>query len=95
MVGTDVGAYASSDLSGRRWAILGGATLPNTPVLHLALKPGDPSTLVTATYGRGVYTYQFNNAPRSPARHRAKHRHHRRRHRHHRGRHHRQPRFTG
>jgi hypothetical protein len=29
-------------------------------VYQISLKPGDPSTLVAATYGRGVYTYKFS-----------------------------------
>jgi hypothetical protein len=36
--------------------------MPSVPVFHLSLKPGDDSTLVAATYGRGVYTYKFPDA---------------------------------
>jgi hypothetical protein len=36
-----------------------GHGLPSVPITHLALKPGDPNTLVSATYGRGVYLYRF------------------------------------
>jgi hypothetical protein len=58
IVGTDIGAFISSDTTSGQWAQLGG-TLPTVPVNHLQIKPGDPNTLVAATYGRGVYTYSF------------------------------------
>lgn len=61
IVGTDIGAFISSDTSSGHWAVLGSG-LPTVPVSHLALKPGDPNTLVAATYGRGVYTYAFTGA---------------------------------
>jgi photosystem II stability/assembly factor-like uncharacterized protein len=62
VVGTDIGAFASSDANGTSWGVLGSG-LPNVPITHLALKPGDPNTLVAATYGRGVYLYHFADAP--------------------------------
>jgi photosystem II stability/assembly factor-like uncharacterized protein len=65
IVGTDIGVFASSDLSGTSWAVLGNG-LPNVPITHLELKPGDPNTLVAATYGRGVYLYHFNTPPTAP-----------------------------
>ena len=58
LVGTDLGAYISSSLSGGSWAVLGHG-LPAAPIQTLRPKPGDPKTLVAATYGRGVYTYRF------------------------------------
>jgi hypothetical protein len=58
LVGTDVGPFVSDTTDGATWAVLGGG-LPNVPVFHLAPKPGDPDTIVAATYGRGVYTYKF------------------------------------
>jgi hypothetical protein len=54
-----VGVYASRGKSGGKYAPLGN-NLPNVPVYQISLKPGDPSTLVAATYGRGVYTYKFS-----------------------------------
>src|SRR3954447_24203973 len=58
IVGNDVGAFISTDPNGTAYAPLGNG-LPNVPVLHITPKPGDPSTLVVATYGRGAYTYRF------------------------------------
>src|SRR3954454_3012452 len=58
VVGNDLGAFISSDRNGSAYAPLGHG-LPNVPVLHIAPKPGDPGTLVVATYGRGAYTYRF------------------------------------
>jgi hypothetical protein len=66
VVGTDIGVFASSDTNGSGWAVLGRG-LPNVPVSHLALKPGDPNTLVAATYGRGVYLYHFDSPPPAAA----------------------------
>ena len=65
IVGTDIGVFASSDTNGSSWAVLGNG-LPNVPITHLELKPGDPNTMVAATYGRGVYLYHFD-APPPPA----------------------------
>ena len=62
VVGTDIGVFASSDTNGSSWGVLGSG-LPNVPITHLALKPGDPNTLVAATYGRGVYLYHFADPP--------------------------------
>ncbi|TMM00371.1 MAG: hypothetical protein E6G10_16085 [Actinobacteria bacterium] len=61
IVGTDVGAFISSDRDGTQWAPL-GTGLPASPVNHLQLKPGDADTLVASTYGRGPYTYRFASA---------------------------------
>jgi hypothetical protein len=59
VVGTALGVYASRGTNGGRYAPLGN-NLPNVPVYQISLKPGDPSTLVAATFGRGVYTYKFS-----------------------------------
>jgi hypothetical protein len=58
VVGTDLGTFISCDTSGTTYGRL-GAGLPNVQVSTLRYKPGDPDTLVAATYGRGVYTYKF------------------------------------
>jgi hypothetical protein len=58
IVATAVGVYASRGTSGGRYSPLGN-NLPSVAVYQISLKPGDPSTLVAATYGRGVYTYKF------------------------------------
>ncbi|TXH04781.1 MAG: hypothetical protein E6R07_06705 [Nevskiaceae bacterium] len=57
IVGTDIGVFISSDLSGAHWAPLGD--LPNVPVNQLVLKPGDDTQLFAATFGRGVQLFQF------------------------------------
>jgi hypothetical protein len=62
LVGTAVGVYASRGKNGGKYAPL-GHNLPNVPVYQISLKPGDSSTLVAATYGRGVYTYKFPAKP--------------------------------
>ena len=58
-VGTDVGAYVSSNLSGSSWAALGGSALPNVPVLDIRANPGASNLLTVATFGRGLYCYQL------------------------------------
>ena len=55
IVGTDIGAFISSDLSGSLWAPLG--TLPNVPINELVLNPAKPNRVFAATWGRGVQTY--------------------------------------
>jgi hypothetical protein len=62
LVGTDVGAFASQPGG----AYADAATfapledLPNVPVSSISLKPGDPNTAVIAAFGRGVWTYAFD-----------------------------------
>ena len=58
IVGTDVGIFISSDTVGTTWAAL-GTGLPSVPVADLQLKPDDKSQLFVATFGRGVYRYEF------------------------------------
>ncbi|MDP3857549.1 MAG: hypothetical protein Q8Q73_07295 [Stagnimonas sp.] len=57
IVGTDLGVFISSDLSGRSWAPLG--ELPSVPVNQLVLKPDDDRQLFAGTFGRGVQLYRF------------------------------------
>jgi photosystem II stability/assembly factor-like uncharacterized protein len=59
LVGTDVGAFISSDLKGTRWAALGGTGLPAVPVNSIRVNPGADNLLTVATFGRGVYCYQL------------------------------------
>jgi photosystem II stability/assembly factor-like uncharacterized protein len=61
VVATAIGVYASKGKNGGRYAPL-GTNLPNVAVYQISLKPGDPDTLVAATFGRGVYTYKFAGA---------------------------------
>lgn len=58
IVATAIGVYASAGTNGGKYAPLGD-DLPNVAVYQISLKPGDPNTLVAATFGRGVYTYKF------------------------------------
>jgi hypothetical protein len=44
-----------------RWGIL-GRRLPHVSVFSLAFAPSNPNMLVAATFGRGVWSYQFKNA---------------------------------
>ena len=58
ILGTDIGAFISSDTSGSSWTPLGNK-LPAMPILQFQLKPGDDSTLFAATFGRAIWTYKF------------------------------------
>ena len=60
LVADEVGVFASATKAGGKWAPLGD-DLPPVPTYSMQLKPGDPNTLVAATYGRGVYTYSFKD----------------------------------
>jgi len=62
LLGTDIGAFISSDTQGGDWAPLGNG-LPAVPISMLTLKPGDSSQLFVATYGRGIWKYDFANLP--------------------------------
>ncbi len=59
VVGTDIGVFESCDSAGGSYSRLGRG-LPTTPVSTIRPKPGDPDTLVVATFGRGVYTYTYD-----------------------------------
>jgi hypothetical protein len=59
VVGSDVGVFISSDLAGSTWATLGGGALPAVPVASIRHVPGATNLLIVATFGRGVYCYQF------------------------------------
>lgn len=62
IVGTDLGAFISSDTQGSTWAPL-GTGLPNVPVAMLRFKPkataDEPTTIFAATFGRGIWTYEL------------------------------------
>ncbi|MEA2446775.1 MAG: hypothetical protein QOK47_412, partial [Actinomycetota bacterium] len=58
VVGTDVGAFLSKDTRGSVWASMNKG-LPATVLVSIVNHPGDPKTVVAATFGRGVYTYKF------------------------------------
>jgi hypothetical protein len=61
LVGTDVGLFLSSDTKGSRWASLSG--LPSAPVVSVKNWPGKPDRVVIATFGRGVWSYNFGAVP--------------------------------
>ena len=58
MIGTDLGAFVSTDDAGTGWGAL-GERLPNVPVVMLKMQPGNPNRMFAATYGRHVWTYDF------------------------------------
>lgn len=62
LVATEIGVFISSDRSGTEWAPL-GTGLPNAPVNQIRLRPGMPSQLFAASFGRGVWSYEFKDAP--------------------------------
>ncbi len=57
VVGTDVGAFISSDLTGTSYSRLGD--LPAVPVVAIKPDPASSSRIIAATFGRGVYSYTF------------------------------------
>jgi hypothetical protein len=50
--------FISNDLSGKRWATLGNG-LPTAPVYSFEFEPQDANKIVVASYGRGVWEYDF------------------------------------
>jgi hypothetical protein len=63
VVGTEQGVFISSDAEGSQWSVLGDG-LPLAPVTSLQFKPDDPDLLIVSTFGRGVYSYDFEAAQR-------------------------------
>ena len=67
IVGTQVGAFGTSDLKTRRvagtqWTPLDQG-MPVVPISTIETAPHDPNLLVAATFGRGVYTLQLPPGP--------------------------------
>lgn len=62
LVGTDIGAFISTDLAGTQWSPL-GATLPAAPVSSLHLHPGNPDLILASTFGRGIWCYSISGDP--------------------------------
>jgi hypothetical protein len=60
VVASDFGVFVSCDSDGGSFSRLGSA-LPRSPVFTLRYKPGDPDTIVAASFGSGVWTYRFAN----------------------------------
>ncbi len=65
LVGTDIGAFISSDNKGTEWAPL-GKDLPNTIVNFLQVAPDNPDFLYASTFGRGIYRYKFADGTAVP-----------------------------
>jgi hypothetical protein len=61
VIGTDIGVFVSCNDTGGTYAALGNG-LPTAPISTMSFKPNDPDLLVGATYGRGIYTYRFDDA---------------------------------
>jgi hypothetical protein len=59
VVATNVGVFISSNTSGGAYSLLGG-NLPVVPVFQMQAQPGNPDVIYAATFGRGVYRYDFN-----------------------------------
>jgi hypothetical protein len=60
-VGTDIGVFVSCNDTGGTYSVLGNG-LPTAPISTMSFKPDDPDLLVAATYGRGIYTYRYDDA---------------------------------
>jgi hypothetical protein len=58
IVGTDAGVFASDVRGQARYAVL-GTNLPVVPISAIQLAPGDCNRLVAATFGRGIYVFDF------------------------------------
>ena len=61
VVSDAVGMFISKDLSGLSWAPLGSG-FPTSPVYSFEFEPGDANKVVVASYGRGVWEYDFTKA---------------------------------
>ena len=62
MVGTDIGAFISTDLDGTQWAPM-GVTLPAAPVSSLHAHPGNADLILASTFGRGIWCYSISADP--------------------------------
>jgi hypothetical protein len=68
VAGTELGVYISSDLTGRTWAPI--RSIPAVPISTIRTSPANPSRLIVATFGRGVYELRLGTrvaAPGGPA----------------------------
>ncbi len=59
-VGTDIGVFESCNDTGGDYSVLGSG-LPGAPISTMSFKPNDRDLLVAATYGRGIYTYRYDD----------------------------------
>jgi hypothetical protein len=58
VVSNAVGMFISKALGGNEWAALGSG-FPTSPVYSFELEPGDANKIVVASFGRGVWEYDF------------------------------------
>jgi hypothetical protein len=58
VVANAIGMFISKDLTGKHWAELGSG-FPTSPVYSFEFEPADPDKIVVASYGRGVWEYDF------------------------------------
>jgi hypothetical protein len=58
VVSDAIGMFISDDANGGKWAELGSG-FPTSPVYSFEFQPADPSKIVVASYGRGVWEYDF------------------------------------
>jgi len=65
VAGTELGVYISSDLTGRTWAPV--TSIPTSPISSIRTMPGNPSKLIVATFGRGVYELRLGTRVVAPA----------------------------
>ena len=59
VVGNDVGMFVSSSKTGGTYKKL-GTGLPAVPIAHISQDPVNPNRIVVATFGRGVWSYNFS-----------------------------------
>jgi hypothetical protein len=62
VVSNAVGLFISKDAGGKSWAPLGSG-FPTSPVYSFELEPGDANKIVVASFGRGVWEYDFTPRP--------------------------------
>jgi hypothetical protein len=60
VVANAIGMFISKDLTGKHWAELGSG-FPTSPVYSFEFEPGDANKIVVASYGRGVWEYDFTH----------------------------------
>lgn len=66
VVADAIGVFISADLGGKHWAALGKG-FPSSPVYSFQFEPQDPDRIVVASYGRGVWQYDFKPRGKGPA----------------------------
>jgi len=65
VVATDLGVFESADTVGGSYSQL-GAGLPTAPVFQITTSPADTSRLIAASFGRGVYSFEYPGGPTPP-----------------------------